>query len=96
MASNTLQEREQAHSYLHHPPAAQATAVRSLLEAMLDPLSLALANAPIDDEFVTVEKELAVAEACESLKRNGGIPLEEVIAELGFTMENVNNYQERV
>lgn len=94
MESNTQQERQQAHAYLDHLPAAQVSAVRGLLEAMLDPVSRALAKAPIDDEPVSEEEERAVAAARESLKRNGGVPLEQVVAELGFTMEEVANHQD--
>lgn len=94
MEFNPQQERQQAHAYLDHLPAAQVSAVRGLLESMLDPVSRALANAPIDDEPVTEQEERAVAEARESLKRNGGIPFEQVVAELGFTMEEINNYQD--
>jgi len=94
MDSNSQQERRQAHSYLDHLPDAQVSAVRGLLEAMLDPVSRALANAPIDDEPVTEEEERAVAEAREWLKHNPGIPFEQVVAELGLTMEEVLNYQD--
>ena len=93
-SNDPQQERQQAHAYLDHLPAAQVAAVRGLLEAMLDPGSRALANAPIDDEPITEEEERAVAEARQSLKRNGGIPFEQAIAELGFTMEEVRNYQD--
>jgi hypothetical protein len=68
--------------------------VRSLLEVMVDPVSRALANAPIDDEPITEEEERAVAEAREWLKHNPGISFEQVVAELGFTMEEVKNYQD--
>jgi hypothetical protein len=95
MEPDAQQERRQAHAYLDRLPAAQVSAVRSLLEAMLDPVARALANAPVDDEPVTEEEERAVAEARESLKRNGGIPFEQVVAELGLTMEEVKNYQDR-
>jgi hypothetical protein len=61
---------------------------------MLDPVSRALANAPIDDEPVTEAEECAVAEARDWLNHNPGIPFEQVVAELGFTMEEVNNYQD--
>ena len=44
-------------------PAEKLNAVRSLLEVMVDPVSRALANAPIDDEPVTEEEERAVAAA---------------------------------
>ena len=46
------QERQQAHAFLDQLPAAQFTAVRRLLERMVDPLSAALANAPLDDEEI--------------------------------------------
>ena len=91
MDSNLRQERQLAHAYLDHLPAEQVSAVRGLLEAMLDPVSRALANAPIDNEPITEDEERAVAR--ESLKLSGGIPFEQVVAELGFTMEEVNNYQ---
>ena len=94
MESNPQQERQQAHAYLDHLPAVQLSAVRGLLESMLDPVSRALANAPIDDEPVTDEEERDVAEAREWLKHNKGIPFEQVVAELGFTMEEVKNYQD--
>ena len=35
-----------------------------------------------------------MTEASEWLKRNTGIPFEQVVAELGFTMEEVTNYQD--
>ena len=94
MEANSQHERQQAHAYLDHLPAAQLSAVRGLLESMLDPVSRALANAPIDDEPVTEEEERDVAEAREWLKHNKGIPFEQVVAELGFTMEEVKNYQD--
>lgn len=94
MAANSQQDRRQAHAYLDHLPEAQVSAVRGLLEAMLDPVARALANAPIDDEPVTEEEERAVAEAREWLKHNPGIPFEQAVAELGFTMEEVKNYRD--
>lgn len=94
MESNPQQERRQAHAYLDQLPDTQLSAVRGLLEAMLDPVSRALANAPLDDEPVTEEEERAVAEARQWLQHNPGIPFEQVIAELGFTMEEVENYRD--
>jgi hypothetical protein len=94
MEQNLQQERQKAHAYLDHLPDTKLSAVRGLLEAMLDPVSLALANAPIDDEPVTEEEEQAVAEAHQWLKHNRGIPLEQVVAELGLTMEEINNSQD--
>jgi len=94
MESDPQQERQQAHAYLDHLPDTQVSAVRGLLEAMLDPVFRALANAPFDDEPVTEEEERAIAESSDWLKRNPGIPFEQVVAELGFTMEEVRNYRE--
>lgn len=39
MALDLAQERQQAHAYLDQLPAVQLTAVRRLLESMIDPLS---------------------------------------------------------
>ena len=55
---------------------------------MTDPLSTALANAPIDDEPFTDAERRAVAEADEWLQHHEPIPHEEVLAELGLTMED--------
>jgi hypothetical protein len=64
------------------------------MEVMLDPVSRALANAPIDDEPVTEEEERTVAEAREWLKLNPGTPFGQVVAELGLTMEEIRNYRD--
>ena len=87
-------ERQQAHAYLDQLPSEQVSAVRGLLEAMLDPVSRALANAPLDDEPISEEEERGVAEARQSLQQNGGIPLEQMITNLGFTMKDVSEYHD--
>ena len=74
-------------------PPTQLSAVVVLLEAMLDPVSRALANAPLDDEPVTAEEEKELAEAREWLKHNKCIPHEQVLAELGITQEEINNFK---
>jgi hypothetical protein len=65
-----------------------------VLETMLDPMSRALANAPLEDEEISEEEERAVAESVEWLKHNKGIPFEDVVTELGFTIEQVLNHKE--
>src|ERR1035441_1956647 len=82
------QKRHQAHAYLDRLPPEQLTAVRGLLETMLDPVSRAIANAPIEDEEIGVEEERAVAGARAWLKHNQPIPHEEVLAEFGLTLED--------
>jgi hypothetical protein len=88
MALDATQERQQAHAYLDRLPPAQLTAVRGLLETMLDPVSRAIANAPIEDEEISEEEERAVAGARDWLKHNPPIPHEEVLAGFGLTMED--------
>src|SRR5271165_6462332 len=88
MALDLVQERQQAHAYLDRLPPEQLSAVRGLLETMLDPMSRAIANAPVEDEEITAEEERAVAGAREWLKHNQPIPHEEVLAEFGLTLED--------
>jgi hypothetical protein len=93
MQTDPQHERRQAHAYLDHLPDAQMSAVRNLLETMLDPVSRALANAPMEDEEIGEEEELAVARSKEWFKHNDGIPFEQVVADLGFTMEQIRNHR---
>jgi len=88
MALDLVQERQQAHAYLDRLPAEQLSAVRGLLETMLDPVSRAIANAPVEDEETSAEEENAVAEAREWLRHNKPIPHEEVLADLGLTLDD--------
>jgi len=85
--------KEHAHELIERMAPIQVSAVVGLLEAMLDPVSRAIANAPIDDEPVTAEEEKALAESREWLKHNKGIPHEQVLAELGITQEDINHFQ---
>jgi hypothetical protein len=91
---STIHPKEHAHELIERLPPTQVAALVGLLEAMLDPVSRAIANAPIDDEPLTAEEEKALDESREWLKRNKGIPHEQVLAELGITQEDVDNYKE--
>jgi hypothetical protein len=93
MANGSTNEKRQAHELIERLPPTQLSAVVGLLEAMLDPFARALANAPIEDEPVTTEEEKALAEAREWLTHNKGIPHEQVLAELGITQEEINNFK---
>ncbi|HEV2348472.1 MAG TPA: hypothetical protein VG028_01365 [Terriglobia bacterium] len=86
--------KEHAHELIERLPNIQVEAVVGLLEAMLDPVSHAIAHAPIDDEPVTPEEEKALDEAREWLKHNPGIPFEEVLAEFGLTVDDLKHLQE--
>jgi hypothetical protein len=58
----------------------QLTALVGLLETIVDPVTAALRNAPVDDELETEEDKQGVSDAHEWLKRNGnGIPHEEAM-----------------
>lgn len=71
----------------------QAHALRALVEVMLDPVSRAIANASVDEEPLTRDDEGALDEAREWLKHNKGIPHEQVLAELGITSDEIENYK---
>ncbi len=58
---------------------------------LADPVSLALANAPDEDEEISEEEERAVARSREWFKNNQGDTLEDVAAELGFDMDQIRN-----
>jgi hypothetical protein len=94
MNTDPLQQKQQAHVMLDLLGPEKISAVVGLLEVMLDPVARAIANAPIDEEPVTEEEERALAESREWLKHNKGIPHEQVLAELGITQEEIDNYRE--
>jgi hypothetical protein len=78
--------RHHVHALVDQLPPVQLAAVETLLQSMLDPLSMKLALAPIDDEPFTEEDRQAIAEADEWSKHNQPIPMEEVLADFGLTM----------
>ena len=82
-------DKQHAHQLLDQLDSSQLEAVVRLLEVMTDRETASISNAPMDDEPVTEEEERAVAASKEWLKNNQGIPFQEVVAELGFTMEQV-------
>jgi len=68
--------------------AGQASAVVNLLELLVDPVTRALANAPIDDEPVSEEEARDIAEARAAYARGEVVSNEEVLAEFGLTAED--------
>ena len=84
--------KEHAHELIERLPPSQLTAVVGLLEAMLDPVFRAIAQAPVDDEPLTTQEERALAEAQEWLKHHKPIPHEQVLADLGITPAEIANY----
>jgi hypothetical protein len=94
MAHDSGNEKQQAHELIERLAPSQVMAVVGLLQAMLDPVSRAIANAPIDDEPVTEEERQSVAEAKEWLRHHPGIPFEEVLGDFGLTREDLKAHTE--
>ena len=88
MGTDVTQERQQAHALLDQLPNEKLTAVVHLLQAISDPLARSLANAPIDDEPISVEERRTVEASKEWLKTHAPISHEEVLAEFGLTLED--------
>jgi hypothetical protein len=66
MASVSSNEKQQAHDLIDRLAPSQVSAVVGLLQAMLDPVARAIANAPVDDEPVTPEEERAIVRMAEA------------------------------
>lgn len=86
--------KQQAHELIDKMSVGQAAAAVGLFKAMLDPVEIALANAPYDDEPLTEEEIKALDASSEWLKHNQGTPHEQFLAELGITQEEIDNYRE--
>ena len=78
--------RQHAHQLIDRLPDTQLSALVGLLETIVDPVTAALQNAPIDDEPESEEEKQAVSEARAWLKRNEGkgIPHREAMRRLGL------------
>jgi hypothetical protein len=79
--------KEHAHELIDRLPPAQLAAVVGLLEAILDPVSRAIAKAPPDDEQESAQERRDVAASKAWLERSGGpgISHDEVLAHFGLT-----------
>ena len=75
----------QAHAMIDRMAPKQVSAVVTLLEAMLDPVSRALANAPVEDETASDEESLAAAASREWLRGHEPISNRELLAEFGLS-----------
>ena len=72
-------KRQHAHELIDRMPETQLSALVGLLETIVDPA--------FEDEEISEAEEAAVARSKEWIKHNEGIPFEEVVADLCFTME---------
>jgi hypothetical protein len=78
--------REQAHELIYRMAPSQVAAVVGLLETMLDPVSRAIANAPLEDEAESEDERRAVAEskAWAVAHPEGMISQEDMLTEFGL------------
>ena len=81
MAVNALETK--AHQLLGQLNPGKLAAVVHLLEVMVQDNE--------EDEEISPEEEAAVLRSKEWFQHNEGIPFEQVVAELGFTMEQIRN-----
>jgi hypothetical protein len=82
------EQRQHVHAYIDRLPGEQLSAVCGLLESMLSPLDRRLALAPLDDEPVTAEDIAAIQAGIASLEAGRGVPMEDVLADFGLTMDD--------
>jgi hypothetical protein len=94
MANDPTKQKQQARDLIDRLPPTQLSAVVVLLEAMLDPVSHAISQAPIDDEALIPEAERALDDAREWSTQNQAIPHEQVLAELGISKKEVKHFKE--
>ena len=85
------EHRQHVHAYVDRLPGDQLLAVCGLLETMLSPLDRRLALAPLDDEPVTAEDAAAIQAVTTSLNAGRGVPVEDVLADFGLTMDDFVN-----
>ena len=78
--------RQHAHQLIDRMPETQLSGLVQFLETIVDPVAVALRNAPIDDELETVDEKAAVTKARNWLQKNGGkgIPHAEAMRRLGL------------
>jgi hypothetical protein len=88
MATAATNPKQEAHELIERLSTGQVIAAVGLFKAMLDPVSVALANAPIDDEPVSEEEARDIAGARAAAARGEVVPNEEVLAEFGLTAED--------
>lgn len=79
-----MPDRQHAHQMLDQLGPGQLAAIVNLLEVMVH-----------DDDELPEEDRLAVAASREYFQQNpeSGIPFEQVVAECGFTMDQIRNSQ---
>ena len=83
MEPDFVQQRQQAHLLLDVLPDEKLSAVRNLLEVLVEPLAHSLATALVEEEDLTSETAAALDCARASLARGEGISHAEILREFG-------------
>jgi hypothetical protein len=81
MPRSSTDPKYQAHELIDRLAPTQVNAVVGILQVMLDPVSRAIANAPVDDEPESDPEREAVTESKSWFRRNEGISHREVVSE---------------
>ena len=76
MPTDTLEAKQHAHELIDQLDPRKIHAVIGLLEVMVDD----------DDDELTEEDRVAIQAGLASLDKNGGVTMEEVLADFGLTM----------
>ena len=85
------EDKQHVHQLIERlEPGQLPMAARFIEFLLLDPTQRSAAIAPLDDELVTVEEAAAIqrSEAWFEQNHGNGIPMEEVLADFGLTMED--------
>jgi len=84
MEVNSPDDRQRAHELLDMLPVDQVTAIRGLLEVMVEPLSRSLAAAPVEEEEISDDLAASLDRSRASLRRGEGVPHDEILREFGL------------
>jgi hypothetical protein len=86
-------DKQRAHELNDRLAPSRVPAAIGMLQSLLDPVSRAIANAPIDDEPESEEERQSVANSKAWFEQRGGqgIPHGEVLAESGLMPDNPTN-----
>jgi hypothetical protein len=88
MATTATNPKQEAHELIERLSTGQVIAAVGLFKAMLDPVSVALANAPFDDEPVSEEEARDIAAARAAVARGEVVSNDELLREFGLAAED--------
>ena len=88
-----VDQKQQAQQLLELLDAGQLAAVVHLLELMTDPVTRAITQAPTDEESLSSEDINALDAARQWSERNDPIPHSQVLADFGFTQEEIERHK---